>query len=84
MASLAAFGLLDSRADMALLLELPVRPIEGIAGIGGDLSFYTGPISFDQLFALGQAGRAGLELETDVPGQERLLRRLETVFFRPT
>ena len=64
------------------LLELPVRPIEGFAGIGGDLSPYSGPIPFDQLFALVQAGRAVLELGTDIPDRERLLRPQEAVFFR--
>ncbi len=68
---------------MALLLELPVRPIEGsFDGIGGELSLDRSPITFDQLFALVQAGRAVLELGTDTPDRERLLRPLETVVFR--
>jgi hypothetical protein len=74
--------LLDGGADTTLLLELPVRLFEGLTGIGGDLPSYMGPISFDQLFALVQAGRTVLDLTTDIPGQERLLRPLETVVFR--
>lgn len=74
-----AAQLLDSGADMALLLELPVRPIEGFAGIGGDLSPYSGPIPFDQLFALVQAGRAVLVLRTDIPDRAQLLRPLKSV-----
>ena len=66
---------------MATLLELPIRPIEGQAAIGGEVPFDRGPMSFDQLFALVQAGRAVLELVTDIPGRERLVRPLETVVF---
>jgi len=77
-----AARLLDGGADMALLLELPVRLFEGLVGIGGDLPSYTGPISFDQLFALVQAERTVLDVTTDIPGQERMLRPLETVVFR--
>lgn len=77
-----AARLLDSGADMALLLELPVRRIEGRVGIGGDLQPYTGLVSFDQLFALLRAGRAVLEITTDIPDQELMLRPLGTVFFR--
>ena len=77
-----AARLLDGGADMALLLELPVRVVEGLTGIGGFLPTYTGPISFDQLFDLVQAGRAVLDITTDIPGQERMLRPLETVSFR--
>ncbi len=73
--------LLDRGADMAVLLDLPLRPIEGWDGVGGDLPSYAGPPSFDQLFALVQAGRAVLEFVTDIPGQERMLRTLETVLF---
>jgi hypothetical protein len=73
---------LDGGAGMALLLELPVRRIDGFAGIGGDLPVYSGSIPFDRLFALVQAGRTVLDLTTDIPGQERILRPLETVTFR--
>jgi len=76
-----AARLLDAGADMAVLLDLPLRPIAGWDGVGGDLTSYAGPPSFDQLFALVQAGRAVLELVTDIPGEERVLRRLGTVFF---
>ncbi|MDQ3221991.1 MAG: hypothetical protein M3Q75_00710 [Gemmatimonadota bacterium] len=62
-------------------MHLPLRPIEGWDGVGGDLTSYAGRPSFDQLFALVRAGRAVLELVTDIPGQERMLRTLETVFF---
>lgn len=77
-----AARLLDGEADSALLLDLPVRRFDGLAGIGGDLPSYTGPISFDQLFALVQAGRTVLDVTTDIPGQERMLRPLQTVVFR--
>ena len=50
---------------MALLLDLPVRVVEEIAGIGGDLSAFAGPISFDQLFDLVRTGRAVLDITTD-------------------
>ncbi len=77
-----AARLLDGGTDLALLLELPLRLIQGRAGIGGDLPIYRGPISFDQLFAVVRNGRTVLDLTTDIPGQERLLRPLEKVFFR--
>jgi hypothetical protein len=76
-----AARLLDGGANMAVLLELPVRRVEGSAGIGGDLPIYSGPIPFNQLFALVQAGRTVLDLTTDIPGQERMLRPLNTVTF---
>ena len=78
-----AARLLDGGADMAVLLEpLPVRVSEGLTGIGGGIPGYTGPIPFDQLFTLVRARRAVLDLTTDIPGQERLLRPLQTVSFR--
>jgi hypothetical protein len=77
-----AARLLDGGADGALLLELPVQRFEGLAGIGGELPGYDGPVPFDQLFALVRTGRAVLEVTTDIPDQERLLRPLRTVVFR--
>jgi len=77
-----AARLLESGAEPAPLFELPVRPIEGQAAVGGDLVPYAGPISFEGLFALVQGGRAVLELETDIQGREQLSRPLETVVFR--
>ena len=78
-----AARLLDGGADMAVLWEqLPVQVTQGLVGIGGALPSYTGPVSFDQLFALVRAGRTVLDLTTDIPGQERLLRPLGTVHFR--
>lgn len=71
--------LLDVGADTTLLLELPVRLFEGLVGIGGDLPSYTGPTSFDRLFELVLAKRTLLDVTTDIPGQERLLRPLRTV-----
>jgi hypothetical protein len=76
-----AARLLDGGADSTLLLELPVRLFEGLAGIGGELPSYAGPTSFDRLFSLARAGRIVLDLTTDIPGQERLLRPLGTVLF---
>jgi hypothetical protein len=77
-----AARLLDGGANMALLMELPVRSYEGLAGVGGDLPVYTGPIAFDQLFAMVRAGQTVLDVTTDIPGQERMLRPLVTVVFR--
>jgi len=74
--------LLDSGAGMAVLLELPVERIESLAEVGGQLPGYTGPVPFEQLFALVRDGRAVLELGTDIPGQEQMFRPLGTVMFR--
>jgi hypothetical protein len=77
-----AARLLDSGDEPALLFELPVGPIEGQPSVGGELVPYAGPISFEALFALVREGRAALELETDIPGGELLIRPLLTVVFR--
>jgi hypothetical protein len=77
-----AARLLDGGSDMALLLELPVRPIEGLGAVGGQVRLLTEEISFEPLFDLVRSGRGVLELETDIPGRERLILPLQTVFFR--
>ena len=73
--------LLDSGAGMALLVELPVEHIQSLAGVGGGLPGYRGPVPFEHLFALIRDGRAVLELGTDIPGQEQMFRTLTTVVF---
>ncbi|HYC31005.1 MAG TPA: hypothetical protein VEB59_01890 [Gemmatimonadales bacterium] len=76
-----AARLLDGEDDVVLLPDLPVRRFEGLAGIGGDLPAYGGPIAFDALFDLVRAGRAVLEVTTDIPGRELLGRPLGSVAF---
>lgn len=76
-----AARLRDAGADGAVLLELPVdEPWSGITQ--GSLPRYTGPIPFDDLFDLAQAGRLVLELESDLPDEAPRSRALDNVWFR--
>lgn len=77
-----AARLLDGAAEMAVILELPLQRIEGRDGVGGTLELDSASPSFDRIFQSVRTGQTVLELETDVPGQERMSRPLGTVLFR--
>ena len=67
--------LVDARPGGGALLELPEQPIVGgTAALAGELFDIDTPEprAFDRLFDLLVAGRVALELDTDLPGRERI------------
>jgi hypothetical protein len=72
--------LVDARPGGGTLLELPEQPIgDGTAALAGELFDIDtpGPRAFDRLFDLLVAGRVALELDTDLPGPERIRRAFQ-------
>ena len=67
--------LVDARPGHGTLLELPEQPIVGgtaaLAGALFDIDTPE-PRAFDRLFDLLVAGRVAIELDTDLPGRERI------------
>ena len=65
--------LVDARPGGGTLLELPEQPIVGgTAALAGELLDAPGPRAYDRLFDLVVTGRVAIELDTDLPGRERI------------
>jgi hypothetical protein len=65
--------LVDARAGGGTLLELPEQPIVGgTAALAGSLSDTPEPEAFNRLYDLLVTGRVAIELDTDLPGRERI------------
>jgi hypothetical protein len=68
--------LVDARPGGGTLLELPKQPeqpiVGGTAALAGELLDTPGPRTYDRLFDLLVEGRVAIELDTDLPGRERI------------
>jgi hypothetical protein len=65
--------LVDARPGGGTLLELPEQPIlGGTAALAGELLDTPGPAAYDRLIDLLVEGRVAIELDTDLPGRERI------------
>jgi hypothetical protein len=65
--------LVDVRPGGGTLLDLPEQPIVGgTAALAGALFDTPGPHAFDRLFDLIVTGGVAIELDTDLPGRERI------------
>jgi hypothetical protein len=65
--------LVDAWPGGGTLLELPEQPIVGgTAALAGELLDTPGPGAYDRLVDLLVAGRVAIELDTDLPGRERI------------
>jgi hypothetical protein len=65
--------LIDARDGGGTLLELPKQPIVGgTAVLAGSLSDTPGPEAFNRLYDLLVTGRVAIELDSDLPGRERI------------
>ena len=63
--------LVDARRGGGTLVELPVGGTAALAGALFDIDAPE-PRAFDRLFDLLVAGRVAIELDTDLPGRERI------------
>jgi hypothetical protein len=65
--------LVDARPGGGTLLELPEQPIVGgTVALAGELRDTPGPHAYDRLFDLLVEGGVAIELDTDLPGRERI------------
>jgi hypothetical protein len=65
--------LVDARPEGGTLLELPEQPIVGgTAALAGELFDTPEPEGFTRLYDLLVTGGVAIELETDLPGRERI------------
>ena len=65
--------LVDARLGGGTLLELPEQSIVGgTAALAGELLDTPGPLAYDRLFDLLVTGGVAIELDTDLPGRERI------------
>jgi hypothetical protein len=68
--------LVDTGADFAELVALPVDPGAGSEALSGRMNPYHGPTPFADLFQLKLDRRVALELQTDIPQRELLRQTL--------
>jgi hypothetical protein len=65
--------LVDARPEGGTLLELPEQPIVGgTAALAGELLDTPGARTYDRLIDLLVTGGVAIELDTDLPGRERI------------